>query len=313
MRIAFIMDPLEGIKQEKDTTYILMLIAYQLGHELFHIDQDDIEYLDGVISSKATHVKVQPHGQTPFTDLRELELDLASLDLIFIRKDPPFDRRYLYTTLLLDHLPENVRIVNNPKGLRDWNEKFGALFFQKYAPKTLITSKKETLKNFIEAQGKAVIKPIDGFGGRGVQILSKDSKDLDGVLSQATQNGRKKIVINEYLPEAKQGDKRILLVNGDPIGAILRRAAPGREINNLDQGGTAHPTDLTSLELRLCEEMKPHLIASGLFFVGIDMLGDKLTEVNVTSPTGLQELIRFNGNRIIQRCQVLFTGHDVSI
>ena len=289
MNIAFIMDPLEGINKKKDTSYILMVAALERGHRVFHIDQNDLEIREGaVVYSQVTEVK------NPFQAQKKVEMSLSEMQYIWVRKDPPFDRRYFYTTLILDYLPSSTKVLNRPQSLRDWNEKLCALRYGKWVPETLISQDVESILQFVQRQESVIIKPIDGFGGKGIIKVQKDDPELKKKVLQSTQNASHKVVVNEFIQEAELGDKRILLVNGEPIGAILRVAEVKGGLNNLDQGGRAQRVELSDFDQQLCREMKADLLDAGLFFVGIDLLGEKLTEINVTSPTGLQELIQFS-------------------
>lgn len=294
LNIAFIMDPLATVKAEKDTTYFLMLAAKKRGHRVFSIHQDNL-YLDhDQLFSKVMEVDVFDDIEKPFEEIDTQVMNLSEMQVIWLRPDPPFDRRYFYSTLFLDFLPDSVKVVNHPQAVRDWNEKLGALFYSQWTPKTLMTSDIELAKNFLEKEKKAVLKPIDGFGGRGISLLDISQRDAVEKIKKLIGDDKKKIIMQEMVEEAHLGDKRILLVDGEPIGAILRVSGTEGGLNNLDQGGHAVACDLTENDLKVCADLKQRLKSEGLFFVGIDMLGDKLTEVNVTSPTGLQELVRFS-------------------
>lgn len=295
MQIGFIMDPLEAVRPEKDTSYFLMLAAYERGHRVFHIAAEEISYLEGHVMARCVETQVSNNPDRPFEPEDKRPKNLADLDVIFVRTDPPFDRRYFYTTLLLDLLPAKTQVVNAARALRDWNEKISALFYPDLTAKTLVTSKVEEVQKFLEVEEKIVLKPIDGHGGRGIEILERERKNVREVIEKSTHQERHQIIVQKFVAEADQGDKRILLVDGEPIGGILRIAGQPGQLNNLDQGGKAVPADLTENDLKICEAMKPRLQSEGLFFVGIDLLGDTLTEVNVTSPTGIQELVRFSG------------------
>jgi len=296
MKIAFLMDPLDKVRIEKDTSFILMLAAFKERHLVYYITSETLSYREGSVFGECQNIEISDDRENPFIVRETKNLNLAGLDCIWVRKDPPFNRRYFYDTLLLDLLRGQTLVVNAPAALRDWNEKLSALFFPDVSPATLVTASKNDIKKFLEKFSKIVLKPIDGYGGRGIEFLNAEDQNHDVVIDRVTHNGSHKIVVQAFVPEAKDGDKRILIVEGEPIGAILRLAPPGgNSLNNLDQGGKALATELTKKDLALCARLKPELIKNGLFFVGIDLLGDQLTEVNVTSPTGLQELIRFSG------------------
>ena len=296
------MDPLEGVKAWKDTSYFLMLACCQRGHEVCYLDQRDLWLEHDDLYATVQWLQVNEDVDHPFTLLREESVAMASMDAIWVRTDPPLDRRYFYTTLLLDHLPESTRVINQPQGIRNFNEKLAALHFPDYTPRTRVTSSAAVIQEMAGECGRVTIKPIDGFGGKGI-VFFNDGDDIS-LAEEATRHGAHWVICQEYLPAAKDGDKRILLLNGDPLGAILRVHADGEELNNMDAGGTANPSTLTERDHEIVAALKPSLVEEGVFFAGIDIIGDMLIEVNVTSPTGLQEMSRFDGedyhHRIIE-------------
>ena len=287
------MDPLEGVKAWKDTSYFLMLACGQRGHEVCYLDQRDLWLEHDDLYATVRWLQVNEDVDNPFTLLREESVAMASMDAIWVRTDPPLDRRYFYTTLMLDHLPESTRVINRPQGIRNFNEKLAALHFPDYTPRTRVTSSAAVIQEMARECGRVTIKPIDGFGGKGI-VFFNDGDDIS-LAEEATHQGRHWVICQEYLPAAKDGDKRILLLNGDPLGAILRVHADGEELNNMDAGGTANPSTLTERDHEIVAALKPSLVEEGVFFAGIDIIGDMLIEVNVTSPTGLQEMSRFDG------------------
>lgn len=293
MKHAFIMDPLEKVKPWKDTTYFLMLAAAQRGHRVCCVEQRALWLAHDRLRATVQWLEVNDNHDQPFTLLEKTECGLDEMDLVWIRPDPPFDRRYLYTTLLLDNLPPTTRVLNRPSGIRNWNEKLAALQFPKFTPPTVVSNDAQTIAEFARQQGRITLKPIDGFGGKGIVFFEHGESRQP--IKQATHNGEHWIIAQAYLPAARDGDKRILLLNGEPLGAILRVHADGVELNNLDAGATAHPTTITRQDAKICAAVKPGLLEQGVFFAGIDIIGNQLIEVNVTSPTGLQELCRFSG------------------
>ncbi len=295
MKIAFIMDPLDKVKAYKDTTYFLMLAAFDRGHEVFYLDYRDILVRDQRVMSRVNRVDVHADIDKPFTVHRQIFCDLGGMDLVFVRTDPPVDRTYIYMTLLLDLLPETTRVINRPSAIRDWNEKLAALFYASYAPKSLIARRAQDIVSFLNEHDRIVLKPLDGHGGEGILFLSKSDKNIEQSIGEITHQQSHWIKVQEYLPKASEGDKRILLLHGEPLGGILRLHADGVELNNLDAGGTAHPAELDEADLEICAAIKDGLIENGVVFSGIDVIGGKLIEINVTSPTGLQELCRFSG------------------
>lgn len=291
MRHAFIMDPLASVKAWKDTSYFLMLACHQRGHAVCYLDQKSLWLEHNQLRGKVTWLEVHDDIDCPFSQLKTEDIDMGSLDAVWIRTDPPFDRRYFYTTLLLDFLPSTTRIVNRPSGIRNWNEKLAAINFAEFTPQTRVTNDIHVIREMAEQHGRVTVKPIDGFGGKGIVFFAPG--DDEAILNQATHNGQHWVISQAYLPAAKEGDKRILLLNGEPLGGILRVHAEGVELNNMDAGGTPVPCELDQRDLEICAALKPGLIEQGVFFSGIDVIGGMLIEVNVTSPTGLQELSRF--------------------
>ncbi|MFC1663993.1 glutathione synthase [Pseudomonadota bacterium] len=308
MKFAFLMDPLSTVKAYKDTTYYIMLAAKERGHQVFHFDQPDLFVEHDQVLAHLTRLEVNADTDKPFDILERETTNLAEMDVVFIRTDPPFDRSYFYSTLLLDLLPSSTKVVNRPAGLRNWNEKLSALLFPDLTPRTMVTKEATDIKKFIADVGRITLKPIDGHGGKGIHFLDQGDKHINELIAQATHEGSHWIIAQAYVEEAKDGDKRILLLNGEPLGAVLRLHPEGQELNNLDAGGSAHPVELTERDLEVCARLKQPLIDQGILFSGIDMLGPMLTEINVTSPTGLQELCRFSGidhhHQIIQQIEI---------
>jgi len=293
--VAFVMDSLTGVKAHKDTSYHLMLAAAQQGHRVFHVDQHAISIRHDQVWAEVLPVEVFEDHATPFGFGESRQQSLAEMDAVLIRTDPPFDRAYFYTTLLLDMLPPTTRVINRPQGLRNWNEKLAALVYPQLTPRTLISNNAAQILALMDEVGRITLKPIDGHGGRGIVFLTPGGENHDQLIEMLTHGGRYKIVAQQYVPEAKQGDKRILMLNGEPLGGILRVHAEGKELNNMDAGGAPVPSELTDRDLEVCRTIRDGLVEQGIYFCGIDMLGDFLIEINVTSPTGLQELCRFSG------------------
>ena len=295
MKIAFIMDPLEQVKAYKDTTYYIMLAAQQLGHRVYYLDQRALHVEAGRVWAAVTPVTVIADDKRPFEKGTPRERPLDDMDTVFIRSDPPFDRTYLYTTLLLDLLAPNTRVINRPEGLRNWNEKLAALFYPEWTPASVISQEADKILTFLDQHERITLKPIDGHGGRGIVFLEKGGANTDQMIHLLTHGGRHRIIAQTYVPEANEGDKRILLRNGEILGGILRLHPEGKELNNLDAGGTAHPLDLSDRDRAICEAVGAGLRQQGIYFCGLDILGDYLIEINVTSPTGLRELCNFTG------------------
>ncbi|MDP7522488.1 MAG: glutathione synthase [Arenicellales bacterium] len=294
MRISFIMDPLERVKPWKDTSYYLMLAACQRGHQVCHINPSTLSLDHDRVSAGSVSVDVTSSHQTPFRIIAESREWLDQSDVVMVRTDPPFDRRYFYITLMLDLLPASTRVINRPSTLRDWNEKLAALYFPSLTPQTLVSCQHQEIVDFISSHGRTTLKPVDGHGGKGVVFVSEEDPQRDELISQSTNGGKHWIIAQRYLPEASEGDKRILLLNGEPLGAILRVHAEGEELNNLDAGGSAQKSTLNERDLEICAALQRPLQERGVYFAGIDIIGGQLIEINVTSPTGLQELSQFN-------------------
>ena len=295
MNIAFLMDPLESVKAYKDTTYFLMLAAYERGNEVFYFNQATIQAGIHGVRATVSKLKVDSSIEQPFAVLEKVSTDLSAMDVIVVRTDPPFDRAYLYSTLLLDLVGSNTQVINRPSGIRNWNEKLAALHYPEFTPDTLVTKNVEEILDFVSRHNRVTLKPVDGHGGEGIEFLDKQDKSAKRKIDEGTRSGNHWVIVQEYLEAAQQGDKRILLVDGNPIGGVLRVHAQGEELNNLDRGGQAVPTELVEVDYEICAAIKPGLVEQGIFFSGIDVIGGKLIEVNVTSPTCLQELCRFSG------------------
>ena len=309
MKIAFLMDPLETVKAYKDTTYYLMLAARERGNAVFYFNQSSMQLGNEGLSAMIDHLDVHDSVDKPFSILERRTESIGDMDVVVIRTDPPFDRSYMYSTLMLDRVMPKTVVVNCPSGIRNWNEKLAALHYPELTPETLVTRDVNSILKFLSKHEHITLKPVDGHGGKGIIFLRTDSENQAEKIEQITRKGSHWIIAQEYLSDAKRGDKRILLVNGEPIGAVLRVHAEGQELNNLDQGGEAVPDELDDRDYEICEAIKPGLIEQGIFFCGIDVIGGKLIEVNVTSPTCLQELCQFSGiahhHNIIQQLEEL--------
>jgi glutathione synthase len=298
MRLLYIMDPVESILPDKDTTFAFLRGAQRRGHENFHAELAGVHVARGEVRARARRIFVA--DSAPFLTMQEEveDLPLGEMSAVLIRKDPPFDQAYLHTTLLLEHARGKTLLINDPRGLRDANEKLYALNFPEFVPRTMVSANREQLLAFAaEVGGKAVIKPLDGAGGFGVLALSTGDRNARAIVDMLTREGRQHAIIQEYLPAVRVGDKRVLLLDGEPLGAILRIPRADDLRSNIHVGGDVAPTELTKAELAMVEAMAPRLKADGLVFVGLDVIGERLTEVNVTSPTGIQQLARFTNSR----------------
>lgn len=305
MKHAFIMNPIEKVKTWKDTTYFLMKACTERGHEVCYLDQRDLHAGHDQLLGCVNWLQIHDDENNPYSITRSETIAISGVDVVWIRTDPPFDRRYFYTTLLLELLPDSVVVINRPEGIRNYNEKLSVLKFPELTPSTMVTSNINDIAEFAKQYERVTIKPIDGFGGKGIGFFKADDSIDD--LRAYIQDNHHWVIVQEYLSAATRGDKRILLLDGEPLGAILRIHADGEELNNLDAGGTAHTSSLTSSDMDICRALKEPLKNEGIFFAGIDIIGDKLIEINVTSPTGLQEMTKFDGinhhHRIIQELE----------
>lgn len=308
MKLLFVMDTLDSVNPDKDTSFAFIAAAQDRGHECWHCLPRDVGVTSpgtGKTEGFARARRIATTGDpvaNPGTGTIALHgelqrLSLMEIDAVFIRKDPPFDAAYLYLTLVLEHARGGPLLVNDPRALRDSNEKLYALQFGKWMPPTIVTADREEILAFTRDAGKAVIKPLDGAGGMGVLQLVHGDKNARAIIDLLTVEGRRLAMVQAFLPAVTTGDKRVILVDGEPIGAILR-VPQGDDIrSNIHVGGSVVPTELTPRERELCADIGPRLRADGLVFVGLDVIGEHLTEVNVTSPTGIQELGRFQNAR----------------
>jgi glutathione synthase len=302
LRLLFIMDPIERILPDKDTTFAFMLEALGRGHEVFHCGVLDLFATGSLPHGRARRVEV--HRAEPHYTLYEERIEeLIWFDAVFMRKDPPVDSAYLFATHLLSLVDVNRTLVlNRPSGLRDANEKLYALNFPEVIPPTLVTADRARLRRFMEDQdGEMIVKPLDGCGGAGVFHVHRSDRNLNAILETATADGNRLIMAQRYIPEVRIGDKRIILLDGEPLGAVLRVPREDEHRGNIHVGGIVRQAALADADARIIGALAPRLRADGLYFVGLDVIGPYLTEVNVTSPTGIQEIDRFNGTNLAAR------------
>lgn len=317
MKFAFIIDPMPRLDPGHDTSVALMEAAQQLGHEVWVSDAQSLS----VVESKAWAL-LQPVELTPvqlvegrwvaasqWYQLGERTLQpLEAMDAVFMRTDPPVTVPYLYATYILDYVdPEKTLVVNAPRGLRAANEKMYALQFTQAIPETLVTADKQVIRDFLDRQGKAILKPLGNKAGEGILMLEKSDRNFNSLVELSTLQGRIPVMIQAYLPAAQEGDKRIIVLNGEPIGAV-NRIPTGQEFRgNMAVGGRVAETVITQRETEICAQLAPTLQRDGLYFVGLDVIGGYLTEVNVTSPTGIREIDRLGnvqlGKQVIEWVQ----------
>ena len=298
LAIAIQMDPIESINIETDSTFVVALEAQARGHTLYHYVPRTLSLRDGRLTARARPLEVRRERGRHYTLGAEAVLDLASMDVILMRQDPPFDMAYITATHLLEHVREEVLVVNDPVSVRNAPEKLFATHFNGLMPPTLITADRDEILAFRREHGEIILKPLFGNGGAGVFHLLPEDDNLNALLELFTQLYREPIIVQRYLPEVREGDKRIILVEGEPLGAVLRVPPKGEARANLHVGGRAVKSRLTAREREICAAIGPVLREQGLLFVGIDVIGDYLTEINVTSPTGIQEINRLDGVRL---------------
>ena len=289
--LAVLMDDIASINPKKDSSLAMMLEAKRRNWDIYTFDSSDMFHLKGEVFAKARKTLVAD-SQSNWHECEEAEiLQLKEIDVVFMRKDPPFDMDYIYATYLLEQLEASgVMVVNKPSSLRDANEKLFALNFPELIPKTLVSSNNEKLSIFINDNVDVVVKPLDGMGGTNIFKLTKGD-DNEEVLLKLTNNGQRYIMAQEFLPEIKHGDKRILLINGKPVDyALARMPAEGNFKGNLAAGAIGVGQPLSERDRFLCKQIAPTLIEKELIFVGLDVIGDYITEINVTSPTCIREL-----------------------
>jgi glutathione synthase len=295
LKVAIQMDPIEGINIETDTTFFLMLEAQARGHALWVYTPERIALDEGRVTARGRALNLQAvrgdHHRVGEMEVREL----AEMDVILMRQDPPFDMAYITATHFLEAIHPRTLVVNNPLEVRNAPEKLFVTGFPGVQPPTLITSDAEAIYDFRARHGDMVLKPLYGGGGSGVVRLKADDPNLDALLELHAMIGREPVIAQKFIPAVSRGDKRVLLVDGEPVGAINRIPAEGQVRSNLARGGRAEAVELTARDLELCAIIGPELRRRGLLFVGIDVIGDYLTEINVTSPTGAQQLKRFGG------------------
>ena len=296
LRIGVLMDPTSTIQIDADSTFALAMEAQARGHQLWHFLPTAISYQQGQVTATAHAMTVQrvADNPAPLGDAETLNL-ATDLDVILMRQDPPFDMQYITLTHLLEGISDQTLVVNNPREVRNAPEKLFVTEFAQFMPPTLITRDEQAIRAFREQHPHTIVKPLFGNGGAGVFYLKPDDENLSSLLENLLGASREQLMIQAYIPEIRQGDKRIILVDGEPIGAINRIPADGEARANLHVGGRAAKVALTDRERDICAALGPVLRDRGLLFVGIDVIGDYLTEINVTSPTGLQELQRFDG------------------
>lgn len=295
LNVAFQMDPITGVNIDADSTFRLAVEAQERGHRLFHYTPDGLSYQEGRVMARGAFMELRRIRGNHVTFGPEEVVDLSTMDVVWLRQDPPFDMGYITTTHLLEMIHPRTLVVNDPVSVRNAPEKLLVLRFPELTPPTAIARDLATLRAFRERHGDIILKPLYGNGGAGVFKLAMDDGNLASLFELFTSMSREPIIVQKYLPEVRKGDKRVILVDGEPVGAINRVPAAGETRSNMHVGGRPEPAPLTERDRAICARIGPVLREKGLIFVGIDVIGDWLTEINVTSPTGIQELERFEG------------------
>lgn len=298
MKIAFQMDPITGVDINADSSFRLAEEAQKRGHSLFYYSPDALAYQEGRITARGYDMTVQRVSDEPAILGDKREVDLADFDVIWLRQDPPFDMHYITSTHLLDRLKGRALVVNDPFWVRNYPEKLLVLDFPELTPPTTIARDLGTIKDFKEIHGDVILKPLYGNGGAGVFRLDANDRNLTSLHELFTGFSREPLIVQKFLPDVRNGDKRVILVDGEAVGAINRVPAEGETRSNMHVGGRPEKIGLTERDLEICAAIGPLLREKGQVFVGIDVIGDYLTEINVTSPTGIQELERFDGQNI---------------
>jgi glutathione synthase len=298
LKVAVQMDPMETVKIDADSTFALMLEAQRRGHQLWHYEVRHMALRGQTLTARANPVVLRREAGHHFTFGETELLDLGTMDVILMRQDPPFDMAYISATHMLEHIHPKTLVVNDPAAVRNAPEKLLVTHFPDLMPPTLITWDRAAIRAFRAEFRDIIVKPLFGNGGIGVFRVKEDDENLGSILDSHFSRSTEPLMIQRYEPAVRLGDKRIILVDGEPMGAVNRVPSEGDARSNMHVGGRAEKATLTPRERDICAAIGPYLREHGLLFVGIDVIGDYLTEINVTSPTGLQEITRFDGIRI---------------
>ena len=292
IKLGMVMDSIDHINIKKDTSFAMLLEAQVRCWELHYMELNDLFLRNGRAFARTRTLTVQRNAQQWYRFIGEQDIPLDQLDVIIMRKDPPFDQEYIYATYLLERAESmGVYVVNKPQSLRDANEKLFTAWFPQCCAETLVAREPARIRSFLHEQGEIILKPLDGMGGTSIFHLRKDDPNLSVILETMTQYNSRYVMVQKYIPEIKDGDKRILMINGEAVPyALARIPAQGETRGNLAAGGRAEGRELTEQDCWIASQVGPTLREKGLIFVGLDVIGDKLTEINVTSPTCVQEL-----------------------
>lgn len=300
VKLAVVMDPIQSINPKKDSTLAMLLAASARNWQLYYIEQKDLYKTGSTARCVTRELTVFDDLNNWFSLGERQDVELHHFDVILMRKDPPFDEMFLYTTFLLESAErQGSLIINRPQSLRDCNEKVFATEFEACCPPVLISAQNKQLKNFYQEYNDIILKPLNGMGGKSIFRVKPQDDNFNVIVETLTNNGQHSIMAQQYLPAIKEGDKRILLINGKPVPyALARIPSVGENRGNLAAGGSGEARTLTERDLWICEQIAPTLIDKGLIFVGIDVIGDYLTEINVTSPTCIREINSQSGTDI---------------
>lgn len=311
MKFTFIIDPIQKLDPGHDTSVALMEAAQELGHEIWITQANQLGVTQGRATALLQQVQLIPVqlvdglwvAANPWFRLGDSTISyLDEMDAVFMRTDPPVTVPYLFATYILDYIdPTKTLVVNSPQGIRAANEKMYGLQFTEAMPETIVSQNKQVIRQFVEQKGAAVMKPLGGKAGEGILFLEPGDRNINSMIEISTQQGLVPVMVQTYLPAAKEGDKRIILLNGEPIGAVNRIPTGNEFRGNMAVGGRVAPVNITDREREICAQLAPILQRDGLIFVGIDVIGGYLTEVNVTSPTGIREIDRLDGTRLGQQ------------
>ncbi len=298
LEMAFLMNPLEGVDIHKDTTYVMMQEAKRRGHGVFHLLPHDLHLDRGLVLGSLRSVRFED-GEQWFSLGDSTDVDLRGMDVIFMREDPPFDMDYLYSTYLLGCIEKEVFIMNSPRGIREATEKLYALNFPEIIPEYIVTNDAGRLKAFMESVGgRMVVKPLDSCGGSGVFAVFEGDRNMNAIIEMVTENGVKQIIAQRYIPEIREGDKRLIVLDGEPIGAVNRVPGPDEHRANIHVGARCEKAVVTERDRHICEVVSDRFASDGIYFAGLDIIGGLVTEINVTSPTGIQEINRLDNARL---------------
>ncbi len=295
LKVAIQMDHVSTIDIDGDSTFVLGLEAQKRGYEVWHYTPPELSFRDRKVLARMQPMKLKREKGAHFTLGASETVELSTMDVVLLRQDPPFDMSYITTTHLLEHVHPRTLVVNDPASVRNAPEKLFVTHFDNVMPPTLISSDVRAIRAFREEHKDIIIKPLFGNGGSGVFRLRPDDENFNSLLEMFSQRSREPVIAQRYLPEVRQGDKRIILIDGKAVGVVNRVPAAGEARSNMHVGGQAVKDTLSKRDREICEIIGPELKRLGLIFVGIDVIGDYLTEINVTSPTGLQQINRFDG------------------